>query len=220
MYHPKMSGSVMQFRTSFLAAYLGLLLSCGGEASDTDGNAATGTGSTSGTNTTSPTATSDPSEGSTTDPSGGAAVIPDGDLTWGIWTCGTDAGTIDIKAFAMSLGIETVDMTVAGTKGTVDVGYAGSPACARTTAFTLAYPSAGMVTTTSATNYMCSGTCDPMTCTAGTQASLVDTYAISTDGNTVTETRVLDAAFAERVSLQKAAGCVEGDTEIGTFILQ
>ena len=84
----------------------------------------------------------------------------------------------------------------------------------------MVYPSCGTITTTTSTSYTCSATCDPNKCTAGTQASLVDTFAIAKSGTTYTHTRVLDAAFIAQPSLQKAAGCQAGDTETSTIVKQ
>jgi len=74
-------------------------------------------------------------------------MIDDGSYTWGIWTCSTPAKTTDIKAYAVSIGIESVDTTIAGLTGTVYSNYSGTP-----TDYTNAYSSTGMITTTTSAN--------------------------------------------------------------------
>ena len=149
-------------------------------------------------------------------PDSGCATYLDGNYTWGIWTC----GTTDIRAYAISLGIGSVEETFSGTAGVVNVSYSGTPACTRTTAFTVAYPSCGVVTTTTATSYTCSATCAAAKCTSGNQASLIDTVNLTQNGKSFTGTRVLDATFLAQVTLQKLAGCKAGDTETAEFIKQ
>ncbi len=146
----------------------------------------------------------------------GCATYLDGNYTWGIWTC----GTTDIRAYAISLGIASVEETFSGTAGVVNVSYSGTPACTRTTAFTVAYPSCGVVTSTTATSYTCSATCAAAKCTSGNQASLIDTFNLTQNGKSFTGTRVLDATFLAQVTLQKLAGCKAGDTETAEFIKQ
>ncbi|MDB4995922.1 MAG: hypothetical protein JWM74_3354 [Myxococcaceae bacterium] len=174
------------------------------------GTADTATGQDAATDTSSSDAPLDVDAAAT-------APIPAGTWVWNVWTCSDGVRTTDIKAFAVSLGIMSVEEVIATTTGTVNVIYSGSPACTRSTDFTLAYPSSGKVTSTTAAAYSCSATCAGSKCTAGSQAVLVDTYSYSVAGNTLSETRVLDAAFISQVTLQKAAGCQVGDTEIGTF---
>jgi len=149
----------------------------------------------------------------------GTVTQADGTFAWGVWTCGQGGTTKDIKAFAMSLGIQSVLTTITGATGKVDVVY--SATCTRTTVLTsVEYPSAGTIKTTAAGAFTCTATCAPVQCTAGAQAVVVDTFALSGGSSTYTYTRVLDAAYLVHVSLQKAAGCVADDTEIATRIKQ
>ena len=55
-------------------------------------------------------------------------TFSDGDYVWGVWTCTSATGTIDVRAYAESIGIESVEQTVAGTEGAVDVSYSGGAA--------------------------------------------------------------------------------------------
>ena len=147
-------------------------------------------------------------------------VYVDGTYDWGVWTCGTGGNTKDIRAFAISVGIASVDNVIVGDTGTINSNFAGSPACSRITQFAITYPSCGTVTSTTSSSYTCSATCDPVKCTAGTQPVTVGDYSFSVVGDTYTQTRVLDAAFFANFSLQQAAGCQVGDTEITTLILR
>ena len=61
---------------------------------------------------------------------------------------------------------------------------------------------------------------DPVKCTAGPQPVTVGDHPFSVVGDTYTQTRVLDAALFSSFSLQQAAGCLVGDTEITTLILR
>ncbi len=143
-----------------------------------------------------------------------------GSYVWGTWTCSSSTKTTDVRAFAISLGIQSVDEVFTGTNGVVNSNYAGTPACTMTTPLTFTYPSCGMVTSTSSTTYTCSASCAPTKCKAGTQASLVDTYALTRVGNTFTTTRTIDAAILAQGGLQKFAGCQVGDIEVATLIKQ
>ncbi len=143
--------------------------------------------------------------------------IPAGTWVWNVWTCSDGTRTTDIKAFAVSLGIMSVEEVIATSTGTVNVIYSGAPACTRSTNFTIAYPSSGKVTSTSAATYSCSATCASAKCTAGTQTVLVDTYSYTAGSNALAFTRPLDATFISQITLQKAAGCQAGDTEVATF---
>jgi hypothetical protein len=149
---------------------------------------------------------------------GPCTTYPDGKYTWGIWTCTSGARTTDVKAFAMGIGIQSVDTTFTGTTGVVDVGYSGGAVCTRSTTLALVYPSCGMVTNTTATTYTCSATCDAAKCTSGAQAATVQTYALSRTGDTFTTTRTLDAATVQ--GLQALAGCQPGDLETATILKQ
>ncbi len=148
--------------------------------------------------------------------SGACATYADGSYTWGIWTCTSGARTIDVKAFAIGLGIQSVDHTVTGTHGVINVSYSGGPPCTRSTAFVLAYPSCGTIRNDTATTYTCTATCAPATCTSGNQAATVHTYTFSRSGSTFTTTRTLDAASVQ--GLPGLAGCQVGDTEIATTL--
>jgi hypothetical protein len=161
-----------------------------------------------------------PDADASTDADGAGALIqPDGTYVWDVWTCGQGGTTKDIKAFAMSLGIQSVVTKITGTMGSVDVVY--SATCTRTTVLTsVEYPSPGTIKTTAAGAYTCSATCLPDQCAAGTQAVIADTFSLAAAGDTYTYTRVLDAAYLANITLQKAAGCVAGDTEIATRIKQ
>jgi hypothetical protein len=147
-------------------------------------------------------------------------VEPDGTYVLTSWTCGPAGGTQkDIKAFAATLGITGVTQVIAGTTGHVDVAYGAT--CNRTTQLTsITYSAPQKVTSTSAGAYTCSVTCLPAQCTAGTQDVLVDTFDWSAASSTYTYTRVLDATWASKTTLQKAAGCQQGETERAVYTKQ
>lgn len=144
---------------------------------------------------------------------------PDGSYLWGTWTCGPPGGaTKDIKAFAMSLLIQSVEQVVAGSSGSVVITYPAG--CIRTVPLSITCPSAGMVTTTAGGARTCTASCPSNQCEPGTEPPQNDTYALAVSGNTYTSTRVLDAAFFAKVSLQQVAGCQIGDIETATNIKQ
>jgi hypothetical protein len=182
---------------------------------DTGSDAAADTGSDAAADATADTgsdAATDAADSST------CPVYVDGTYDWGVWTCGSGGNTTDIRAFAVSVGIASVDEVIVGDAGTINSNFAGSPACSRMTEFAISYPSCGTVTSTTSSSYTCSATCDPAKCTAGTQPVVIGDYSFSVVGDTHTQTRLLDAAFFSSFSLQQAAGCHAGDTEISTLI--
>ena len=158
--------------------------------------------------------------GSTTTGTGGgstttATSIPDGTYMVSSWTCGTGTSTKDIKAFALTVGIQEIDQTFAGATGSADIFYPAG--CVRTIPLSgITYPTAGTVTLTTGGARTCTSSCTTNQCTAGTEPDVMSTYAFSTSGSSFTATRTLDAAFFTSLSLQSVAGCKAGDTEVQT----
>lgn len=142
-------------------------------------------------------------------------ALDDGAFTITAWICThAGGGTVDIKAYAATLGIQSVVETFAGATGSVETNYA---ACKRTVPISSITYADGKVTTTVGGARTCGATCPAGQCTAGTEPDVVATYAFTKDATTTTFERTLDAAFFGTVSLQSLAGCVAGDVETTTL---
>jgi hypothetical protein len=143
-----------------------------------------------------------------------AATIPNGSYTWGTWICTRGVTVIDIKAFAMSLGIMEVQKTYAGGTGRVDVIYSAS--CTRTTQIpSITYPTMTSVQTITENMVTCTATCPGNQCTPGAQAVITDLFNFTLAPNQVNYSRTFQAGT---ITLQQAAGCMTGDIESGTDI--
>lgn len=145
--------------------------------------------------------------------------LDDGTFQITAWSCTHAGGTIDILTKANDLGITEIDQTITAAAAQTDAIYTAD--CKRSTAQTVAYPEAGKVTFTGAPAYTCTATCDPATCTSGTQSVVIDTYGYTKTPTSFTGTRVLGAddltTDAGQPTLPKAAGCAVGDLETATF---
>lgn len=144
-------------------------------------------------------------------------TIPDGTYDWVTWSCTNGTTTVDIKTFAMGIGITDVRDMFMGSTGSV-ASYT-SATCARTSALTsVTYPSAGHVTYVNSSTATCSAGCTAGMCTpTTTQAVLTSTFAFTVTGANLSASRVLVAADVNG-TLQGFAGCMAGWTETATYV--
>ncbi len=141
--------------------------------------------------------------------------VPDGKYVIGQWTC----GAIDLKAYAATIGIQSIEEVITATTGSIAVVY--GPTCSRTSAITaVEYPTNTSIKTTTAGTYTCTVTCLPAQCTSGVQAVQVDTFEAAVNGNKYMYTRTLTAADLANPTFQKLAGCQAGDVETAVYTKQ
>ena len=142
-----------------------------------------------------------------------ATTIPDGTYSWGTWICTRGATVIDVKAFAMSLGIMDIRKTYNGGTGRLDVIY--SATCTRTTQLTsVTYPMTTQVQTVTENMVSCTATCPANNCTPGAAPVVTDVFDFTLGVNQINFSRTFNGA----TSLQSFAGCQAGDIESGTDI--
>lgn len=177
-------------------------------------DASSGTDASTGTDASSGNDASSGSDAGTD--SGASGSIPNGKYVLQTWTCtNAGGGNIDVKAFAASLQIMGVEVTISGASGSIDVLYPA--ACVRTVPIkSIAYPSAGNVSTVAGGNRTCTVSCPANQCTAGVEPDTSDAYAFTVAGATLTYTR----PFVDVAGLQKGAGCAVGDTETVVYMRQ
>jgi YD repeat-containing protein len=149
-------------------------------------------------------------------PSSSPTPSPSGKYSWGIWTCTAGTRTTDVKAYAMSRGIQSMDTTFTGTSGVIDANY--SSTCKRTTPFSFVSPTSTSIILTTAASYTCSASCPAAVCTSGAQAGTVQNQTVSQSGANYTTTRTLDAVAVQ--GILGLAGCLPGDLETATLIKQ
>lgn len=142
-------------------------------------------------------------------------AIPDGRYVLQSWVCTRTGTTVDIKAFALTLQIQEIAETFAGSSGSVEVTYPAG--CVRTVPLSgVAYPTPGTVTTTAGGARTCTASCPSNQCTPGTEPPVTVTYQFTFAAPTLTATRT----YVADTSLQSIAGCMAGDTETAVYAKQ
>ncbi|MCA9586543.1 MAG: hypothetical protein KC657_14400 [Myxococcales bacterium] len=206
-------------------AMLGLAAATGGCSDDpspasdagTTADTSTSQDATTGTDSSTPNDASTGNDAATDAGSdASSATIPDGKYVLQTWTCtNAGGGNIDVKAFAATLQIMSVEVTFSGATGSIDVIYPAG--CVRTVPIkSITYPSAGNISTIAGGNRTCTVACPANQCTAGVEPDTTDSYAYTVAGATLTYTR----PYVSTASLQMAAGCATGDTETVVYMRQ